>query len=92
MEQVVNKEKVFEWLLFVKRNNPLNENIIINETEVNDEIDIMISDSEDDDDEGSGVDVMTEALDEKEAPSHDTFMYHVNELCLEIKKKKRVQL
>ena len=26
---------------------------------------------------------MTEAIHEKETPSHDTFLYHVNELCLE---------
>ena len=36
-----------------------------------------------DDDEGSTVDPVTEALYEKEVPLHDTFMYHVNELCLE---------
>jgi hypothetical protein len=41
MEQVVNKEKVFEWLSFLRLNNPLYKNIIINETEVNDEIDLM---------------------------------------------------
>ena len=41
MEQVINKEKVFSWLSFLRLNNPLYRNIIINETEVNDEIDIM---------------------------------------------------
>ena len=126
MEQVVNKEKIFEWLLFLKQNNPLYENITINETEINDEIDLMdeqliselvtydeyrllkdqldekkaseekiitedlvtqqdLSDSDTDDDENSGVDALTEAIHEKEAPLHDTFMYHVNELCMEEK-------
>ena len=41
-----------------------------------------LSDSEDDD-EGSTVDAVTEALYEKDVPSHESFMYHVNELCLE---------
>ena len=41
-----------------------------------------LSDSEDDN-KGSTVDAFTEALYEKKVPSHDTFMYHVNELCLE---------
>ena len=126
LEQVVNKEKVYQWLVFLKKNNPLYKNITINETEVNDEIDLMdemllselvtydeyrllknqldekqqsegkkitedlitqqgSSDSDDDEDdvEGAGVDAKTEAIHEKEAPSHDTFLYHVNELCLE---------
>ena len=61
------------------------------------------SDSGSDGEEGSGVDALTEAIYEKEAPSHDTFLYHVNELCLEehtitngiakfIHKKKRIIL
>jgi hypothetical protein len=41
IEQVINKEKVFKWLSFLRLNNPLYKNIIIDETEVNDEIDIM---------------------------------------------------
>ena len=122
MEQVINKEKVFKWLAFLKRNNPLYENIKLNETEVNDEIDIMSNqliselvtydeyrvlkdqlnekkrseeniitedvikqqDSSDSEDDDEAVDAV-EALDEKEASSHDTFLYHVNELCLEEK-------
>ena len=41
MEQVINKVKLFKWLSFLKLNNPLYKNIVIDETEVNDEIDIM---------------------------------------------------
>ena len=124
MEQVINKEKVFKWLSFLKRNNPLYENIKLNETEVNDEIDIMSNqiiselvtydeyrvlkdqlnekkgseankitedliaqqDSSDSEEEHEDLAVdAVEALDEKEASSHDTFLYHVNELCLEEK-------
>ena len=125
MEQVVNKEHIFIWLKYLKKNNPLYENIKINETEINDEIDIMSDqliselvtydefriykdlmtekkgseenkitedliiqeDSSDSEDEKEAADVVdaVEALDEKEVSSHDTFLYHVNELCLEEK-------
>ena len=123
LEQVVNKQNIFDWLSFLMVNNPLYKNIRVNKTEINDEIDLMseqilnelvtydeyrilkeqleenkenedkkteeivtkgedISDSEDED-ENSVVDAVTEELDQREVTVHDTFLYHVNELCLD---------
>ena len=123
LEQVVNKQKIFDWLSFFRLNNSLFKNIAINKTEINDEIDHMseqllaelvtyddyrllkeqleenrenednkteevvmkgedTSDSEDEDEE-SVVDALTEELHQRELPVNDTFLYHVNELCLE---------
>ena len=123
LEQVVNKQKIFDWLAFLMKNNALYRNIRFNQTDIIDEIDIMsndlldelvtyddhrlmkeqleekredkaneteedimkeedMSDSEDDE-ENSSVDALTEELDQREVPVHDTFLYHVNELNLE---------
>jgi hypothetical protein len=42
IEQVINKEKLFKWIAFLKENNPFYKNIL-EETEVEKQIDVMSS-------------------------------------------------
>ena len=41
LEDLVNKQKIFNWPSFLKLTNPFYKNIRINKTDINDEIDIM---------------------------------------------------
>lgn len=130
LEQVIDKGKVFQWLTFLKQNNPLYKDIKLNLNDINTDIQSMsntiiselvifddnrvakacedledqiadqkiaeekiitdsvlqndLSDSEEDETD-LGVGAILEVLDEVDIIENDTFLYHVNELCLEEK-------
>ena len=59
----------------------LDEKKIVEQTQITEDIELLSCGSDD------GVeipeDIPTEAIHEKEIPIHDTFLYHINEICID---------
>ena len=67
----------FDEFRILKQN--LDDRKIVEQTQITEDIEVLSNDS--DDEVETPANIVTEALQEKEIPIHDTFLYHINEMC-----------
>ena len=67
----------FDEFRILKQN--LDDRKIVEQTQITEDIEVLSNDT--DDEVETPANIVTEALQEKEIPIHDTFLYHINEMC-----------
>ena len=67
----------FDEFRILKQN--LDDKKEVEQTKITEDIEVLSNDS--DNEEEIPENVVTEAIQEKEIPIHDTFLYHINEMC-----------